>query len=126
MHLGAHSPVPNGMLRRISMELTYRYRYFDFLKQYGYHFIYEDTDAYITYVGNNRVVIIYSEFTKEIYCQFEDIKTLKFFLLQDALDYQHISDFIFVNLKVSHWFTFIVAFIKYHISSKMSQRMSNI
>lgn len=75
------------------MELTLKNRCFDFLKRYGYHLIQEDSETCITYVGNNnRVIIIYSEYSKEIYCMFEDIRTLKSFSLQDALDYQCINN----------------------------------
>lgn len=75
------------------MELALNYHCFDFLNRYGYHLIQEDSEPLVTYVGNiNRVIIIYSDYSKEIYCQFEDIKTLKSFLLQDVLDYQCISD----------------------------------
>lgn len=75
------------------MELGHKIQCFDFLKRYGYHLIQEDSENYITYAGNNnRVIIIYSEYSKEIYCQFEDNETVKSFLLQDALEYQCIND----------------------------------
>lgn len=75
------------------MRLSQENLCFDFLKQYGYHILNEDSETCITYVGtSNSVVIIYSEYSKEIYCQFEDIKTQNNFSLQDALDYQRITD----------------------------------
>ena len=75
------------------MELAFENQCFDFLKRYGYHLIQEDSEYCITYAGNNNIVIVYSEYSKEMYCQFEDIKTLKRFSLQDALDYQCINEF---------------------------------
>ena len=75
------------------MELAFQNHCFDFLERYGYRFIQENSGTCITYVGNNnRVIIIYSEYSKEIYCQFEDIKKLKSFSLQEALEYICISD----------------------------------
>ena len=75
------------------MEIEHENLCFDFLKRYGYHLVKEPSESCITYAGdNNRVVIIHSEYSKEIYCQFEDVKTLKRFSLQDALDYQGIID----------------------------------
>ena len=60
------------------MELAHKIQCFDFLKRYGYHLIQEDSENYITYAGNNnRVIIIYSEYSKEIYCQFEDNETVE-------------------------------------------------
>ena len=75
------------------MVLEQKNQCFDFLNRYGYHWVQENYENYIKYVGNNNIVIImYSEYSKEIYCQFEDIKAQKSFSLQDALDYQRIND----------------------------------
>lgn len=76
------------------MELTFKNQCFDFLKRYGYQLTQEDSEYCITYVGNNnKVIVIYSEYSKELYCQFEDIRSLKSFSLQDALCYQCYNDF---------------------------------
>ncbi|MBQ9519694.1 MAG: hypothetical protein IJR59_07355 [Firmicutes bacterium] len=68
-------------------------QYLSFLNQYGYRSTQEESEFCTSYIGNdNKVIIIYTQYSYEIICYFEDNTTLKSFSLQDALKYCSINN----------------------------------